>query len=118
MLKLGLAPHLGLQGGYRCQTGFLLLWVLCVACAWLLPVVILVQVMPVWPVSGGMFAVCAIGWGFVQLMSGLALTVNWSAPMRQAGVDPPSGIVEPVLSYPCGTRTGAGRRIESRTVDR
>jgi hypothetical protein len=117
MLKLGLAPRLGLQGGYRCQTVFLLFWVLCVAYAWLIPILLLAHAL-IWPTGGGVFVVCAIAWAFVQVMSGLAPAVNWSASTRQTRVDPPCASVDnPAPEPPPSPEEGAATELGRARVD-
>jgi Winged helix-turn-helix DNA-binding len=91
LLKLGLATRM-CHLGRRCPPLVLVLWASCTGYAWLMPVLLLAQ-MPLWLAGGGMFAACAIGWAFVQLMSGLA-AVNWSDSTRQARVDLPSASVD------------------------
>jgi hypothetical protein len=49
---------------------------------------------PIWPPDGAMFALCAVAWGFVQVTSGLALAVHWSAS-REPGIgDHPSALAD------------------------
>jgi hypothetical protein len=95
--KLALATRLGI-GRLRHQIIVLVLWAVCVAYGWLMPVLLLVHV-PIWPATGdAVFSVCAVVWAFVQVMSGLLPAVRWSISDELGIVDHPSAPAEEPMS--------------------
>jgi IclR helix-turn-helix domain len=120
MFKLGLATKMS-QQGCRCPTVVIVLWVSCVTCAWLMPVLLLAHA-PIWPRGGGLFVSCAGVWAFVQLASGLAPAVHWSASSRQTPVNHPSSMPTKQLSDDPGACAdpgagAAGERLARLDVD-
>jgi hypothetical protein len=106
ILKLALATQLGI-GRLHHQIIALLLWAICVAYGWLMPVLLLVHV-PIWPATGDAVFLCAVVWAFVQAVSGLLPAARWSTSDELGVVDhPPESTEKPVPIQPADPAASA-----------
>jgi Crp-like helix-turn-helix domain len=116
ILKVALAPQLD-KGRLHRQTVVLVAWVLCVMYGWLMPVLLLMH-MPIWPAAGGAVFLCAVKWAFVQVMSGLVLSVRWSTSGELGIVDHLSASAEkPMPNPPADRATSAAGKQPARLDD-